>query len=50
MTFCGAKCDNKDCPRQLTDKVKQEAKDFGLEVFAMADFSNNCDKYVERKS
>ena len=30
MTFCAAVCGNEKCDRRLTDKVKDDAEQFGL--------------------
>ena len=52
MTFCCALCDNEDCHRKLTDKVRDDAVkwwgDDGAPI-AICDFSNNCDEYIEGK-
>ena len=36
-TFCVSKCVNKDCQIRLTDKIKEDARDFGLPI-TMSDF------------
>ena len=52
MTFCTAKCVNKECTRKLTDKVMDDAKKWwGKEgaPIAISDFSDTCLDYEELK-
>jgi hypothetical protein len=48
MTFCNAKCQNKECHRQITDKVIEGGtKWWGSTDFpiAISDFSIDCKEY-----
>jgi len=52
MTFCVAKCDNKDCSGMLTDEVRANAaKWWGSDEapIAVSDFTYNCFFYIPRK-
>lgn len=45
-TYCSRNdCVNTQCPRKLTHKIMEDAKDFGLPV-AHADFSDTCGMYI----
>lgn len=49
MTFCvSSDCCNTKCPRKLTTKIMDDAKEFGLPV-AYSDFANNCPDYTQRR-
>lgn len=43
--WCTAKCNTHNCPRNVTEKVIQEAKEFGLSISYM-DFSRCCPEYT----
>ena len=47
MTFCNCpSCNNKDCYRKLTDKIKKMSNTYKVPVAYSNDYYKNCDKYT----
>lgn len=45
MTFCKSDCTNKQCPRFVTQAVRERADFAGLPL-ALADMSKDCKEYL----
>lgn len=48
-TYCIAKCNNVKCSRMLTEKIKEDAADFGLPV-SFTDFSDTCAYFIRKEN
>ena len=49
MTFCVANCSVITCHRYITDKLRQDAEEFGLGI-AQSDFSTSCSAYTPNET